>query len=117
MQARRGDRMPGVALVTGAGSGVGRASALALQRAGFAVVLAGRRLEQLEKTAALGLASEAAMVPVATDVSSPESVDALFGRIRDEFGRLDVLFNNAGMSAPGRPMDVLTFEQWPAVVN
>jgi NAD(P)-dependent dehydrogenase (short-subunit alcohol dehydrogenase family) len=98
-----------VALVTGAGSGIGRAVSLALSVAGFSVVLAGRRAEELEKTAAQG----ANMVAVPTDVTNPESVKALFSRLE----RLDLLFNNAGMGAPAVPMDELTFEQWTAVVN
>ncbi len=98
-----------VALVTGAGSGIGRAVSLALSVAGFSVVLAGRRAEELEKTAAQG----ANMVAVPTDVTNPESVKALFSRLE----RLDLLFNNAGMGAPAIPMDELTFEQWTAVVN
>jgi NAD(P)-dependent dehydrogenase (short-subunit alcohol dehydrogenase family) len=98
-----------VALVTGAGSGVGRAVSLALSAAGFSVVLAGRRKEELEKTAAQGKN----MLAVPTDVTNPESVKELFSRLE----RLDLLFNNAGMGAPAIPMDELTFEQWTAVVN
>ena len=98
-----------IALVTGAGSGIGRAVSLALSAAGFSVVLAGRRGEELEKTAAQGKN----MLPVPTDVTNPESVKALFSRLE----RLDLLFNNAGMGAPAVPMDELTFEQWTAVVN
>jgi NAD(P)-dependent dehydrogenase (short-subunit alcohol dehydrogenase family) len=97
-----------IALVTGAGSGIGRAVSLALGSAGFFVVLAGRRREELEKTAAQGN-----MLVVPTDVTDPESVKALFSRL----DRLDLLFNNAGMGAPAIPMDELTFEQWTAVVN
>jgi len=98
-----------IALVTGAGSGIGRAVSVALSVAGFSVVLAGRRKEELEKTAALGKN----MLPVPTDVTNPDSVKALFSRLE----RLDLLFNNAGMGAPAVPMDELTFEQWTAVVN
>jgi len=98
-----------VALVTGAGSGIGRAVSIALSRAGFSVVLAGRRKQELEKTAASGQN----MLAVPTDVTNPESVNALFSRLE----RLDLLFNNAGMGAPAIPMDELTFEQWTAVVN
>jgi NAD(P)-dependent dehydrogenase (short-subunit alcohol dehydrogenase family) len=97
-----------IALVTGAGSGIGRAVSLALGSAGFFVVLAGRRKEELEKTAAQGN-----MLVVPTDVTDPQSVEALFSRL----DRLDLLFNNAGMGAPAIPMDELTFEQWTAVVN
>ena len=87
------------ALVTGAGSGVGRAVALALHEAGYAVVLAGRREVELEKTAAAGATGGGKMLVVPTDVSEPEAVKGLFQKTRDECGRLDVLFNNAGMGA------------------
>jgi NAD(P)-dependent dehydrogenase (short-subunit alcohol dehydrogenase family) len=105
-----------VALVTGAGSGVGRAVSLTLHSAGFNVVLAGRRTEQLNETAGMAGAG-ARVVVVPADVSQPDSVRALFDRIKADFGRLDVLFNNAGITAPGVPMEDLTFEQWSAVVN
>jgi NAD(P)-dependent dehydrogenase (short-subunit alcohol dehydrogenase family) len=104
-----------VALVTGAGSGIGRAVALALHRDGFSVVLAGRRLEQLRETAQM--AGPEGVLPVAADVTQPASVDALFEEIRNGFGRLDVLFNNAGIGAPGVPFDQLTVAQWQAVVD
>jgi NAD(P)-dependent dehydrogenase (short-subunit alcohol dehydrogenase family) len=104
-----------VALVTGAGSGIGRASALALAAEGYAIVLAGRRQEALDETAKL--AEDAATLAVATDVGDPASVENLFAKIKSEFGRLDVLFNNAGMGAPAVPMEELTFEQWQAVVS
>ncbi|MGH9722907.1 MAG: SDR family oxidoreductase [Bryobacteraceae bacterium] len=106
-----------VALVTGAGSGIGRASAVALQSAGYAVVLAGRRGAELEKTAAMGSASGRKMVAAPADVSRPESVNALFARTKEEFGRLDVLFNNAGLNAPGIPIEDLPFETWSSIVN
>lgn len=105
------------ALVTGAGSGIGRAAALALQQAGFSVVLAGRRMSELRRTAHMGSAAGAPMLPVATDVGSPESVRSLFDTIRDRLGRLDLLFNNAGANAPAVALDELTDEQWLAVVN
>jgi NAD(P)-dependent dehydrogenase (short-subunit alcohol dehydrogenase family) len=101
---------PKIALVTGAGSGIGRAVSLALGSAGFSVVLAGRREAELKKTASL---SRAKMTVACTDVTDPESVKALFSGL----DRLDLLFNNAGMGAPAVPMDELTFEQWTAVVN
>jgi len=103
--------------VTGAGSGIGRAAAVALQCTGYCVVLAGRRSAELERTAALAKPGDARMLPVPTDVSDPESVRALFERTREEFGRLDVLFNNAGTSAPGMPMEDLTYRQWTTVVG
>jgi len=101
-----------VAVVTGAGSGIGRAASLALYSAGYQVVLAGRRAAQLEQTA-----DSTRMLVVPTDVSKPDSVRALFARIKDVFGRLDLLFNNAGIGALGVPMEDLTFEQWNAVVQ
>jgi NAD(P)-dependent dehydrogenase (short-subunit alcohol dehydrogenase family) len=106
-----------IALVTGAGSGIGRAASLALHAAGYSVVLAGRRPVELEKTAAMAQSSGSKMLAVPTDVSLPESVNALFARITQEFGRLDVLFNNAGLNAPGIPIEDLTFEKWSAIVN
>lgn len=105
--------MSRIALVTGAGSGIGRGVALALHAAGYSVVLAGRRKAELEKTAA----QSDRMLVVPTDVTVPESVDALFAKTREAFGRLDLLFNNAGISAPSVPLEDLTFEQWTAVVN
>jgi NAD(P)-dependent dehydrogenase (short-subunit alcohol dehydrogenase family) len=105
-----------VALVTGAGSGIGRAVSLTLQTAGYSIVLAGRRLTELQQTAALAKSSATTMIPVPTDVSQQDSVRALFGKIRDTFGRLDLLFNNAGTNAPGVPMENLSFEQWSTVV-
>jgi len=105
-----------IALVTGAGSGIGRAVSRTLQAAGYSVVLAGRREAELQKTAALAESSGKPMMPVPTDVSQPQSVRALFARIREGFGRLDVLFNNAGINAPPIPMEDLFFEQWNAVV-
>ena len=105
-----------VALVTGAGSGIGRAVALALQAGGYCVVLAGRRDRELEKTVASAKSSGGKMLAVPTDISKPDDVRALFARTREVFGRLDVLFNNAGISAPGLPMEDLTYEQWSAVV-
>ena len=106
-----------IALVTGAGSGIGRASALALHAAGYSVGLAGRRLEELEKTAAMAGEGAGRMLPVAADVSKPESVNALFAKVKEEFGRLDVLFNNAGLNAPGIPIEDLPFERWTAIVD
>jgi NAD(P)-dependent dehydrogenase (short-subunit alcohol dehydrogenase family) len=105
-----------VALVTGAGSGVGRAVAIALADAGYDVALAGRRTEQLEETAKM-LKKGVKAVCVATDVTDPKSVKALFAKTKETFGRLDVLFNNAGIGAPAIPMEDLTFEQWKAVVD
>ena len=106
-----------IALVTGAGSGIGRAASLALQGAGYSVVLAGRRAAELEKTAALATPSGGRMLAVPTDVSQPDSVHNLFAKTREAFGRLDVLFNNAGTNVPSIPMEDLTFEQWNSVVS
>jgi len=105
-----------IALVTGAGSGIGRAVSLTLKAAGYAVVLAGRRVEKLEETAAQAKSDGGPMLVVPADVADPASVRALFARAREAFGRLDMLFNNAGIGAPGIPMEDLTFEQWSAVV-
>jgi len=105
-----------VALVTGAGSGIGRAVALGLLADGYAVTLAGRRQNMLEETARLAGAGARALV-APTDVSQPDAVRALFVRIKETFGRLDVLFNNAGISAPGVPLEDLTYDQWRAVVD
>ncbi|MBS0472900.1 MAG: SDR family oxidoreductase [Proteobacteria bacterium] len=107
--------MQRVALVTGAGSGIGRAVALAFARDGYAVVLAGRRAEALAETAAL--APHATFLCLPTDVADPAAVMALFAATKDRFGRLDVLFNNAGTGAPPVPMEDLTLAQWQAVVN
>src|SRR5271157_1687525 len=94
-----------IALVTGAGSGIGRAASLALHAAGYSVVLAGRRAEQLNETAARAQASEAKLLTVPTDVSQADQVRALIAITKETFGRLDVLFNNAGINAPGIPME------------
>jgi NAD(P)-dependent dehydrogenase (short-subunit alcohol dehydrogenase family) len=104
-----------IALVTGAGSGIGRAAALALAKDGFAVVLAGRRKEALEETAKRAGAAKTLVVP--TDVQDPASIRALFAKTKATFGRLDVLFNNAGIGAPPINMEDLTYEQWMAVVQ
>ncbi len=106
-----------VAVVTGAGTGIGRAVALALARGGYATVLAGRRAEALGSVAdeVAGAGGQALAVP--TDVTDPASVRNLFARAADAFGRVDVLFNNAGMGAPPVPLEDLTPEQWQAVVD
>ena len=104
-----------IALVTGAGSGIGRASAEALAEAGFTLVLAGRRREQLE--AAVAEIGPDDAVAVTCDVRDPASIEALFGEIETRFGRLDVLFNNAGIGAPPVQLDELTLEQWTSVVD
>ncbi len=106
-----------IAMVTGAGSGIGRATALALLEDGYAVVLAGRRLETLEQTCAEAGPNRSRALPVAADVSEPEAVRTLFAKTRAKFGRLDVLFNNAGRGAPPVPLEDLTVEQWRRVVD
>ena len=106
-----------VALVTGAGSGIGRAVAVTLLKNGFDVVLAGRRPDALEATAKLAAGTTGESFAVATDVGDPSSVDALFGKIQQRFGRLDVLFNNAGTGAPPVPLEDLSYAQWKAVVD
>jgi NAD(P)-dependent dehydrogenase (short-subunit alcohol dehydrogenase family) len=106
-----------VAIVTGAGSGVGKATAITLLQHGYCVALAGRRQEPLEQTmTTAGLSGERALV-VPTDVGNPESVRALFAKTKEKFGRLDVLFNNAGVNAPGIPLEELSYEQWKSVVD
>jgi NAD(P)-dependent dehydrogenase (short-subunit alcohol dehydrogenase family) len=105
-----------VAVVTGGGSGIGRAVALAMHAAGYRVVVGGRREERLNETVALAGASGGRIIGVPTDVSSPDSARALFDKTVKAFGRVDVLFNNAGTSAPGVPMEDLTYEQWTEVV-
>jgi NAD(P)-dependent dehydrogenase (short-subunit alcohol dehydrogenase family) len=106
-----------VALVTGAGTGVGRAVALALAKDGYAVVLAGRRPEPLEQVAAEAKTLGAKSLAVPTDVSKPDQIKALFAKTKETFGRLDVLFNNAGIGAPAIPLEDLTYEQWKNVVD
>jgi NAD(P)-dependent dehydrogenase (short-subunit alcohol dehydrogenase family) len=105
-----------VAVVTGAGTGIGKASAIALVKDGYSVAFAGRRPEPLEKAVAESGGGERALA-VPTDVGDPKSVAALFAKVKSAFGRLDVLFNNAGMGAPAIPMEDLTVEQWLNVVN
>jgi NAD(P)-dependent dehydrogenase (short-subunit alcohol dehydrogenase family) len=108
--------MKKVAVVTGAGTGIGKAAAHGLLNAGYHVALAGRRVEPLQEAVKESGAPDRA-IAVPTDVGNPESVRALFAKVKEMFGRLDVLFNNAGMGAPAIPMEELTFEQWQNVVN
>ncbi|MBT5264465.1 MAG: SDR family oxidoreductase [Rhodospirillaceae bacterium] len=109
--------MSKIAIVTGAGSGVGRVSALGLAKDGWSMALAGRRAEALEETIAQAGTDGDRMIAVTTDVTDPDSVRALFDATRDKFGRLDMLFNNAGQNAPGIPLEDLSFEQWKSVVD
>jgi NAD(P)-dependent dehydrogenase (short-subunit alcohol dehydrogenase family) len=106
-----------IALITGAGSGIGKASALALMRNGWSVVLAGRRKELLEDVAREGQSTGARSLVVPTDVADVASIHNLFARTKETFGRLDLLFNNAGIGAPAVPMEDLPFEKWKAVVD
>ncbi len=104
-----------IAIVTGAGSGIGRSVALAFCREGYAVALAGRREDRLQET--FDLAGEASTLVVPTDVSCEDSVQNLFARTSSEFGRVDIVFNNAGMGAPAIPLEDLSIEQWQTVVD
>jgi NAD(P)-dependent dehydrogenase (short-subunit alcohol dehydrogenase family) len=106
-----------VAIVTGAGTGIGRAVAEALLQEGYSVVLAGRRREPLDATARAAAASQSRTLVVPTNVTDPSSVRSLFARAKEAFGRLDLLFNNAGIGAPPVPLEDLTYEQWKAVVE
>src|SRR5581483_11648931 len=106
-----------IAVITGAGSGIGKASALALMRHGWSVVLAGRRKELLEEVAREGQATGQKSLIVPTDVADAASIRNLFQRTKETFGRLDLLFNNAGIGAPAVPMEDLPFEKWKAVVD
>jgi len=106
-----------IAVITGAGSGIGKASALALMRSGWSVVLAGRRKELLEDVAREGQATGQRSLVVPTDVADVASIRNLFARTKETFGRLDLLFNNAGIGAPAIPMEDLPFEKWKAVVD
>jgi len=108
---------PKVALVTGAGSGIGRAAALALHREGYAVVLVGRRMAALEETAALAATDADRLLIVSADVSDPAGVETAFAATRERFGRLDVLFNNAGTGAPPVPLEDLPLEAWRRTVD
>jgi NAD(P)-dependent dehydrogenase (short-subunit alcohol dehydrogenase family) len=106
-----------VAIVTGAGTGIGKQSALALLQEGFSVVLAGRRRELLDATVVESKSPASRTLVVSTDVGDPASVKALFAKTKETFGRLDLLFNNAGVGAPGIPLEDLTYEQWKSVVD
>ena len=106
-----------VAIVTGAGTGIGKAVATAMLKDGYKVVLAGRRSEPLEKAIAEAGAPKGNALAMPTDVADPASVARLFARTREAYGRLDVLFNNAGVGAPPKNLEDLTFEQWKSVVD
>ena len=106
-----------VALVTGAGTGIGKASAKALLKGGYKVVLTGRNLDRLKLAISAIGGNDANCLAVACDVGKPEEVKKLFAALTAKFGRIDVLFNNAGMGAPAIPMEELSYEQWMNVVN
>jgi NAD(P)-dependent dehydrogenase (short-subunit alcohol dehydrogenase family) len=106
-----------VAIITGGGTGIGKHSAFALLREGYCVTLAGRRRDPLETAVKEAGSAESQMLVVPTDVSDPASVQALFAKTKDRFGRIDVLFNNAGTGAPSIPMEDLSYEQWQSVVD
>ncbi len=106
-----------IALVTGAGSGIGKATSLALLREGYLVVLTGRRIDRLEQTVADAGSAGVRALAIVADVSDPASVQRLFDKIKETFGRLDLLFNNAGTFSPPVPFEELTFEQWQKVVD
>jgi NAD(P)-dependent dehydrogenase (short-subunit alcohol dehydrogenase family) len=108
---------PKVALVTGAGTGIGKAVALALMKEGYATVLAGRRADKLEETVREGKSTGAKSLAVPTDVGDPAAIKALFAKTKETFGRLDVLFNNAGIGAPPVPLEDLPYETWKQVVD
>jgi NAD(P)-dependent dehydrogenase (short-subunit alcohol dehydrogenase family) len=108
---------PRTAIVTGAGSGIGRAAALALLAAGYRVALAGRRKDALDQSLAMAGGAAAQGLAVATNVADPGEVRALFARVHETFGRLDLLFNNAGIGAPAINLEDLTYEQWKSVVD
>ena len=105
------------AIVTGAGSGIGKAVAIGLLEEGYGVVLAGRRADMLGGTVRDAGASGARALPVPTDISDPQAVRALFAATRERFGRLDLLFNNAGIAARGAPLEELTVDEWKAIVD
>ena len=106
-----------VAIVTGAGTGIGKRTALAFLQEGYSVALAGRRVEPLETTVTESGPSGSRSLVVPSDVSDPASVRALFAKTKETFGRLDVLFNNAGIGAPPLPLEDLTYEQWKSVLD
>jgi NAD(P)-dependent dehydrogenase (short-subunit alcohol dehydrogenase family) len=106
-----------VAVITGGGSGIGKAVALGLAGAGYAIAVAGRRREPLEETVREASRSGPQAIAVVADVGDPASVQNLFGKVHETFGRLDLLFNNAGLAAPSLPLEELTYEQWRVVVD
>jgi NAD(P)-dependent dehydrogenase (short-subunit alcohol dehydrogenase family) len=106
-----------IALITGAGSGIGRHASIALAAAGFSIILAGRRRETLEATAREVTRNSVHALVVPTDLTDPGAVRELFAKAKDAFGRLDLLFNNAGISGPAKPLEELSYEEWRSVVD
>src|ERR1700758_4184818 len=106
-----------VALVTGAGTGVGRAVTLALMKEGYAVVMAGRRKDMLEAVAKEGAQTPGEALTVPTDIADPAAIKSLFAKTKETYGRLDLLFNNAGIGAPAMPIEEIPFDKWQAVVD
>ena len=106
-----------IAIVTGAGTGVGRAAALALMKAGYVVALAGRRKDKLDEVAAEAGATQGRSLVVSTDVADPVAIKSLFAKVKEAYGRLDLLFNNAGIGAPAVPIEDLPLDKWRAVVD
>jgi len=106
-----------IAMITGAGSGIGRSVALAMMKEGYSVVLAGRRQDALDETVSLGASYGVPSLAVSTDLADPVAVKNLFAKTKEKFGRLDVLFNNAGTNAPAIPLEELSFDQWQTVLG
>lgn len=106
-----------IAIVTGAGTGIGRAAALSLMKVGFTVALAGRRLDRLQETQKVGQDAGGESLPVVADMTDPQSIGSLFGTVMETYGRLDLLFNNAGLGAPAVPFEDLSLTQWQTVVD
>jgi len=106
-----------VALVTGAGTGIGRAVSIALMKAGYRLVLVGRSLETLEETAKMSAQGKENFLCLACDIGKPDQVELTFNKVEQNYGRLDILFNNAGMSAPAIPMEDLSYDQWQSVID
>ena len=106
-----------VAFVTGGGTGIGQSAALELQKTGHNVVIIGRRMEPLQETIDMGLKEGPEMLAITADVGNPEQIRAAFARTLEVFGRLDVLFNNAGVGAPRIPMEELKLEDWKPLIS
>ncbi len=106
-----------VALITGAGSGIGRAVSIALMKAGYILVLVGRQIDTLEETARLSGQDKDGFLCLTCDIGKPEQIESMFDKVKQKLGRLDLLFNNAGLSAPAIPMEDLSYTQWQSIVD